>query len=141
MTDTAGFPDLVRELMTVGVFTCTADSLIIDLVPYFLDKNLEEAVVMEDGCAIGVIGQDELVRAIENPEWRSLKVADLMREDYLRIPADSSLKNAVKIMQEKNNNLSIPAAIVIAGVVIAGGIYFVHISRSLSCFLSMTLSA
>jgi predicted transcriptional regulator len=101
MTDTNGFPELVRELMTVGVFTCTAETPIVDLVPYFIDKNLEEAMVMEDGNAIGVIGQDELVRAIENPEWRSLKVEDLMREDYLRIPADISLKSAVNIMQEK----------------------------------------
>jgi len=101
MTDPAGFPELVRELMTVGVFSCTADTPIVDLVPYFLEKDLEEAMVMEDGNAIGVIGQEELVNAIENPEWRSLKVEDIMREDYLQIPADITLKLALKLMQDK----------------------------------------
>ena len=102
MTDAAGFPELVRELMTVGVFTCTADTLIADLVPHFLEKNLEEAMVMEDGNAIGVIGREELVSAIENPEWRSLKVVDLMREDFLIIPPDTTLILAIKLMQDKN---------------------------------------
>ena len=101
MTDPVGFPELVRELMTVGVFTCTADTPIADLVSFFFDKDLEEAMVMEDGNAIGVIGQEEMVRAFENPEWRSLKVEDILREDYLRIPADTSIKNAIKMMQEK----------------------------------------
>ncbi len=101
MTDAKGFPELVRELMTVGVFTCTADTPIVDLVPYFLEKDLEEAMVMEDGNAIGVIGQEELVSAIENPDWKSLKVEDIMREDFLQIPADITLKLALKFMQDK----------------------------------------
>jgi len=102
MADANGFPDLVRELMTVGVFTCTAETPIVDLVPHFLEKSLEEAVVMEDGNAIGVIGQVEMVRAMESADWKALKVEDLMREDFLVIKPDITIIEAVKIMQEKN---------------------------------------
>lgn len=101
MTEESGFPELVRDLMTVGVFTCTADTPIVDLVPHFVEKDLEEAMVMEDGNAIGVIGREELVSALENPEWRSLKVENLMREDFLIIPPETPLALAVKLMQDK----------------------------------------
>lgn len=140
MVDSLGFPELVRELMTVGVFTCTTDTSIVDLVAQFLEKDLEEAMVMEDGNSIGVVGQDELTKAIENPEWRSLKVEDIMREDYLRIPADTSLINAVKIMQEKK----VRAVYLMhnsAGVIYPAGILtYRHILRLLAANIPNDLS-
>jgi len=95
-----GLPQLVRELMTVGVLTCTPDTPIVDIAALFLDRNLEEIVVMEEGNAIGVIGQDELVSVIENSEWQSLTAGEIMREDILQLPPNIPLVPAVQLMKD-----------------------------------------
>ena len=98
--DDAGFPQLVRELMTVGVQTCTPETPILDIVRVMLEKNLEDVLVMEEGSAVGVVGQDELVGAYTNPLWRTLTAGDILRADYLQVPPDMPLTDAVKRMQE-----------------------------------------
>ena len=40
-------PNLVRDLMTVGVDTCKADTLVLELARLMLDKNLEVVVVLD----------------------------------------------------------------------------------------------
>jgi CBS domain-containing protein len=99
--DAAGFPQLVRELMTVGVFTCTPDTLIVDIAKILLDKNLEALVVMEEGNAIGVVGQDELVKALSNPDWKTLTAEAVMQEEIVQLPADLSLDIASQMMHDK----------------------------------------
>ena len=61
---------LVRDLMTVGVPTCPPHTPIVDLTRLMLEKNWEAVVVLdgEEGHAIGVVGQDELMKAYERED-------------------------------------------------------------------------
>lgn len=92
---------LVRDLMTVGVATCPPDTSVIAIANLVLDKELEGVVVLEEGNAIGMIGQDELIDAYSRDELRALKAVDIMREDIPQIPADIPLKAAAQLMRDQ----------------------------------------
>ena len=53
---------LVRDLMTVGVETCSPDTPIADLARALLDNSGEDLVVMEDGHALGTIGLEQMTQ-------------------------------------------------------------------------------
>ena len=94
---------LVRDLMTVGVPTCPPHTPIVDLTRLMLEKNWEAVIVLEgeEGHAIGVVSQDELIKAYEREDARSLMVEDVMRESVPQIPPDIPLTAAAQIMQDK----------------------------------------
>ena len=60
--------------MTVGVPTCPPHTPIVDLTRLMLEKNWEAVIVLEgeEGHAIGVVSQDELVKAYEREDARTL---------------------------------------------------------------------
>ena len=95
---------LVRDLMTVGVPTCPPDTRLVDLVRLMLEKNWEAVVVLdgEEGHAIGIFSQDELVKAYLREEARSLKVEDIMREGVPQIPPDVPLMVAAQLMLDQH---------------------------------------
>ena len=95
---------LVRDLMTVGVPTCPPDTLIVDLTRLMLEKNWEAVIVLEgeEGHAVGVVSQDELVKAYEREDARSLMVEDVMREGVPQIPPDVPLAVAAQMMLDQN---------------------------------------
>jgi predicted transcriptional regulator len=94
-------PELVRDLMTVGVATCTPDTPVVELARLMLDKGLEDVVVMSEGQAVGVVGQAELVRAYAHGDYALLQAEQIMREEVPHIPADIPLKTAAQIMLDK----------------------------------------
>jgi predicted transcriptional regulator len=94
-------PQLVRDLMTVGVTICAPETPVIDLARSFLEKDLEAVVVMEDGHALGVVGQEELVQAYSSGEAGRLKAGDILREGVLQIPPDIPLPAAAQIMLDQ----------------------------------------
>ena len=95
---------LVRDLMTVGVPTCPPDTRLVDLVRLMLEKNWEAVVVLdgEEGHALGVVSQAELVKAYEREDVRSLKVEDIMREGVPQIPPDVPLTVAAQMMRDQH---------------------------------------
>ncbi len=67
--DSAACPELVRDLMSVGVLTCSPETSIVEVTRVLLDKDLEAAVVLDEhGHAAGVVSRDDLVRAYGNGE-------------------------------------------------------------------------
>jgi len=103
---------LVRDLMKVGVPTCPPDASVVEIARLLLEKNLEAVVVLdpEEGHALGVVGQDELVRAYANrpPPTAAdqqppsdLTAVDVMREDVPQAPADIPLTAAAQIMLDQ----------------------------------------
>jgi CBS domain-containing protein len=94
-------PRLVRDLMTVGVETCTPETTIAELARLFLERGVEEVVVLEEGNALGVVGQDELVRAYTREEFRTLHAADILREGVPQVPPDIPLSAAAQIMLDQ----------------------------------------
>jgi CBS domain-containing protein len=95
---------LVRDLMTVGVPTCPPHTPLVDLTRLMLEKNWEAVVVLDgdEGHAIGVVGQDELVKAYEREDVRSLMVEQVMHEGVPQIPPDVPLTVAAQMMLDQN---------------------------------------
>jgi predicted transcriptional regulator len=95
---------LVRDLMTVGVPTCPPHTPLVDLTRLMLEKNWEAVVVLDgdEGHAIGVVGQDELVKAYEREDVRSLMVEQVMHEGVPQIPPDVPLTVAAQMMLDQH---------------------------------------
>ncbi len=106
MTDESSLIErkLVRDLMTVGVPTCPPTTPVVELVRLMLEKNWEAVVVLdgEEGHAIGVVGQDELVRAYEREDVRSLTAEQIMHEGVPTIPPDVLLTAAAQMMLDQH---------------------------------------
>jgi len=97
-------PQLVRDLMTVGVETCSPDTPVVDLAGRLLEKGIEEVVVLADGHALGVVGQEELVRAFARStleDVKSLRASDVLREGVPQVPPNIPLTAAVEIMLDQ----------------------------------------
>lgn len=94
-------PKLVRDLMSVGVPTCALDDSVIELTRWFLEKDIEGAVVLdENGHGAGVVTHDELVKAYAKGKGDELAAQDVMRADVPTIPPDIPLTTAAQLMQD-----------------------------------------
>ena len=88
-------PKLVRDLMTVGVLTCSPTTSIKVISQALLEKDLEAVVVLDhDGHAVGIVGRDELVKAFNNPDHNQLIAEDIMNLTAF-IYVGESMPNAV----------------------------------------------
>lgn len=94
-------PQLVRDLMTVGVTTCPPDTSVIEVANIILDGELEGVVILEEGNAIGMISQDDLVDIYARDDIHGLKAVDIMHESIPQIPADIPLKVAAQLMRDR----------------------------------------
>jgi CBS domain-containing protein len=88
----------VRDLMTVGVLTCSADTPILEIARRLLDQALDDMVVLEEGHAIGVISPAELIQALTRPNFDDLKASDVMRDGVAQTPPEIPLEAAAQIM-------------------------------------------
>jgi CBS domain-containing protein len=94
-------PSLVRDLMTVGVLTCTPQATISEIAKLLLDHDLDEVIVLDDGKALGVVGQDDLVAAFARQDSKTLTAIDVMREGVPQVPPDIPLTAAAQIMRDQ----------------------------------------
>jgi CBS domain-containing protein len=101
-------PRLVRDLMSVGVRTCSLETPITDLARLFLDEELEAVVVLdENGHAAGVVSQTELVHAyahgnhIPGTDQPSLSAEEIMEPSVLQVPPDIPLSAAAQILLDR----------------------------------------
>ncbi len=101
MIDPHPSPKLVRDLMTVGVQTCTPDTPMAALARLMLEKGCEAVVVLAEGHALGVVGQDEIVSAIHRPDWQALSAEQVMREGVPQVPADIPIEAAAQLMHDQ----------------------------------------
>jgi CBS domain-containing protein len=124
MNDSQQFPLLVRDLMTVGVATCSPDTPAAEVAKLMVERNLETLVVLDprDGHALGVISQDDLVGTYAQSVSGELRAEDIMRDGVPQIPADIPLKAAAQIMADQgvralflmhhSNGIEYPAAVI-----------------------------
>lgn len=95
-------PTLVRDLMTVGVPTCKWDTPVTDVARFLLEHNTEAMCVLDaEGHGIGVVGQDELIKAYAHQDIAALTAEDVMSEGVPEMQADIPLTVAAQIMQDK----------------------------------------
>lgn len=100
-------PALVRDLMSVGVVTCSPDTPLIELARLMLEKNLEAVVVLDpaDGHALGMVSQEEIVQAYSDPEARQLTAEKVMREGLPKAPPDIPLTAAAQLMRDQHTRV------------------------------------
>ncbi len=97
---------LVRDLMSVGVPTCALDDSVVALTRWFLDKDVEGAVVLdENGHGAGVVTRNELVQAYTRGDWQTLTAVEIMRPGMPQVPPDIPLTAAAQIMQDLNTRI------------------------------------
>ena len=96
-------PELVRDLMTVGVPTCKNTTPVVDIARFLIENNVEELVILgEEGEGIGVCGYRELVNAYERENVRELTAEEVMSEGVPELPSDITLKLAAQLMKDKD---------------------------------------
>ena len=92
---------LVRDLMSVGVPTCALDDSVVELARWFLEKDIDGAVVLdENGHGAGVVTHDELIKAYAKGDYEGLTAQDVMRSDVPTVPPDIPLTAAAQIMRD-----------------------------------------
>ncbi|MCL4251430.1 MAG: CBS domain-containing protein [Anaerolineae bacterium] len=93
---------LVRDLMTVGVATCALDAPVPEIARLLLEKDLEAVVVLNpEGHGVGMISQDELIKAYSRDDCRELTAEKVMRDDVPQLPPDIPLAAAAQIMRDQ----------------------------------------
>jgi CBS domain-containing protein len=64
--------------MTVGVKTCTPQTTVPELAQLLLDHDLDELVVLEDGKALGEVGQADLFKVFARDNTNLLTASDVI---------------------------------------------------------------
>lgn len=100
--DPPPLPRLVRDLMSVGVPTCALDDSVVELTRWFMEKEIEGAVVLdENGHGAGVVTHDELVKAYARGGYEDLTAQDILQAHVPQVPPDIPLTVAAQIMQDQ----------------------------------------
>jgi predicted transcriptional regulator len=95
-------PKLVRDLMTVGVVTCATNTPVTTIAEAILEKDLEAIVVLdEEGHAVGVISQVELVDVYGRENYSELTAGDILHEGVPQIPSDIPLRAAAQMKKDE----------------------------------------
>lgn len=99
-------PALVRDLMSVGVLTCSPSTSVVELTRVLLEQDLEAAVVLDDqGHALGIVSRVDLVRAYAAGDYERLTAEQVMEDGVPQIPPDIPLAAAAQIMQDQGRRV------------------------------------
>lgn len=98
---------LVRDLMKIGVPTCTLDTSLGEIAKLMMREEADAVIVMDDYGACGVVSQTDLVKAFTR-NWQVLTAKDVMTERVLTISPDTAALAAAHLMiDEKVHQLFI----------------------------------
>lgn len=99
-------PKLIRDLMTVGVVTCDPNTPATTIAEAILERDLEAVVVLdEEGHALGMVGQEELVAAYSRDNYTELTAEDVMRDGVPQIPPDIPITVGAQLMQDQGTRV------------------------------------
>lgn len=103
MSDASPQPKLVRDLMTVGVSTCSPDTPLREIARIMVEKNLEAIVVLdpEERHAVGWVCQADIVNVYSSINSETMTAEDVMRDQVPQVPADIPLTAAAQIMLDQ----------------------------------------
>jgi predicted transcriptional regulator len=104
--NSSSHPKLVRELMTVGVLTCSQTTPVKTITKGILEKDLEAVVVLDpEGHAVGIVGKDQLVQAYACRDYENLNAEDIMDDHVPQIPPDIPLSAAAQLMLDQKQRI------------------------------------
>lgn len=88
---------LVRDLMKIGVPTCTPDTPLSEVAKIMAHEEADAVIVMDDYGACGVVSQTDLVKAFTR-HWQALTAKDVMTERIITISPDTAALAAAHLM-------------------------------------------
>lgn len=94
----------VRDLMQIGVTTCPGSTSVAQLSELMLSRDLFSVIILdpEDGNAIGLVDQFDLITAFSLENFEDLSAEQIMQETIPQIPADIPLKIATQMMLDNH---------------------------------------
>ena len=91
----------VRDLMHAGIISCTPDDTVGTVAKIMVDKEIHAVVVMQQGKAIGVVSQTDMVLARQgrtSDQARSMLAREIMTPGCATCDAGMLLSDAVSLM-------------------------------------------
>ena len=91
---------LVRDLMRIGVATCTLETLLPEVAQIMVRDQTESLIVMDEFGACGVISQTDLVHAYAR-NFSLLAAKDVMTDKIISVPPEAAVTAATNLMQDE----------------------------------------
>jgi len=92
----------VRDLMTLGVVTCSPTASIKEIAQSLFINQNDAIVVMDNGHALGYITHNEVLQSYIQEKYEDTTASDVMIEDIPQISPDIPLKTAAKLMLDRD---------------------------------------
>ena len=92
---------LARELMHVGVISCSPDATVHEAAMLMLRSSIHAVVVVENDEAVGMLTQTDMALVRQGrtkDEARAVKVREAMTPDCLTCSVDTTLSDAISMM-------------------------------------------
>ncbi len=94
---------LLRDIMTRGVVTVPVTSKAKEIVSLMSKQRLSGvAVIGDDGVAVGVISDMDILKVIGIKDWENITAESIMTPNIQMILPMSTLGEAAKLMREKS---------------------------------------
>jgi len=87
----------------LGVFTCKADSSLLDAARKMADEDISALVVMDDeGSLAGIITRTDLLRAYAaHADWTKCHVGDFMNPNVITVGLSTPLSQVTQLLLDK----------------------------------------
>ncbi len=93
---------LLRDIMTRGVVTVPVTAKIKEIVSLLSKQGISGvAVIGNDGVAVGVISEMDILKVIGKENWKNITAESIMTYNIQMISPTCTLGEAAKIMREK----------------------------------------
>ncbi len=94
---------LLRDVMTRGVVTVPMDATVRDVAAILCRQGLSAvAVISEDGEAMGVISNMDILKVIGKDDWENMSAESIMTSHIENAKPISTVGDAARIMREKH---------------------------------------
>jgi len=94
---------LLRDVMTRGVVTVQMDATVKEISIMLAKQGLSGvAVISEDGVAVGVISDMDILKVIGKDNWENMTAEFIMTSHMESVKPTMTLGDAAKIMREKH---------------------------------------
>ena len=94
---------LLRDIMTRGVVTVSVTANVKEIASLLSKQGLSGvAVIGNDGVAVGVISDMDILKVIGKDNWENITAESIMTSNIQKIRPICTLGEAAKIMREKS---------------------------------------
>lgn len=94
---------LLRDVMTRGVVTMPMDATVKEIATILSKQGLSGvAVISEDGEAMGVVSDTDILKVIGKENWENIPAESIMTSRVETVKPTSTLAEAAKIMRDKH---------------------------------------